>query len=148
MVTQKRCLPCQESDSMVVEMEIKVVFLSTSVFLWKGEKKSAPTHYESESSHCSATFHSLWPYGLWTARLLCPWNSLSKNTGMGCHSLLQRIFPTQGSNPDLLHAGKLFTIWATGKTSKVISEIIKLYISLKGVAKPFRPTFQGTEFYL
>ena len=26
-----------------------------------------------------------------------------KNTGMGCHSLLQEIFPTQGSNPGLLH---------------------------------------------
>ena len=103
MVTQKRCLPCQESDSMVVEMEIKVVFLSTSVFLWKGEKKSAPTHYESESSHCSATFHSLWPYGLWTARLLCPWNSLSKNTGVGRHPLLQGIFLNQGSNLGLLH---------------------------------------------
>ena len=26
-----------------------------------------------------------------------------KNTGVSCHSLLQRIFPTQGSNPGLLH---------------------------------------------
>ena len=26
-----------------------------------------------------------------------------KNTGVGCHFLLQRIFPTQGSNPSLLH---------------------------------------------
>ena len=38
MVIQKRCMPCQESDSMVAEMEIKVVFLLTNVFLWKGEK--------------------------------------------------------------------------------------------------------------
>ena len=38
MVTQKRCMPCQKSDSMAAEMEIKVVFLSTNVFLWKGEK--------------------------------------------------------------------------------------------------------------
>ena len=29
--------------------------------------------------------------------------SPGKNTGMDCHSLLQRIFPTQGSNPGLLH---------------------------------------------
>ena len=36
-------------------------------------------------------------------RLLCPWASLGMNTGMGCHALLQRIFPTQGSNPHLLH---------------------------------------------
>ena len=36
-------------------------------------------------------------------RLLCPWNSLGKNTGVGCHTLLQGIFPTQGSNSGLLH---------------------------------------------
>ena len=29
--------------------------------------------------------------------------SLGKNTGVGCHALLQGIFPTQGSNPGLLH---------------------------------------------
>ena len=34
-------------------------------------------------------------------RLLCPWNSPSKNTGVGYHSLLQGIFLTQGSNPRL-----------------------------------------------
>ena len=28
-------------------------------------------------------------------RLLCLWNSLGKNTGVGCYSLLQRIFLTQ-----------------------------------------------------
>ena len=26
--------------------------------------------------------------GLWPTRLLCPWNSLGKNTGVGCHFLL------------------------------------------------------------
>ena len=36
---------------------------------------------------------------LWTTRLLCPWNSPGKIPGMGCHVLLQGIFPTQGSNP-------------------------------------------------
>ena len=37
------------------------------------------------------------------ARLLCPWDSLGENTGVGCHFLLQSIFPTQESNPGLLH---------------------------------------------
>ena len=32
-----------------------------------------------------------------------PWNFPVKNTGVGCHFLLQGIFPTQGSNPCLLH---------------------------------------------
>ena len=36
-------------------------------------------------------------------RVLCPWDSPGKNAGMGCHFLLQGIFPTQGSNSNLLH---------------------------------------------
>ena len=35
------------------------------------------------------------------ARLLCPWDSPGKNPRVGCHALLQGIFPTQGSNPQL-----------------------------------------------
>ena len=46
---------------------------------------------------------SLWPHGLYPARLLCPWNFPGKNTGMGCHFLLQGIFLPQGLNPCLLH---------------------------------------------
>ena len=42
-------------------------------------------------------------HGLQLARLLCPWDFLSKNTGVGCHFLLQGIFLTQGLNPCLLH---------------------------------------------
>jgi len=39
----------------------------------------------------------------WTAsRVLCPRASPGKNTGMGCHFLLQGIFPTQGLNLHLL----------------------------------------------
>ena len=34
-------------------------------------------------------------------RLLSPWNSPGKNTGVGTHPLLQEIFLTQGSNPGL-----------------------------------------------
>ena len=49
------------------------------------------------------------------ARLLRPWDSPGKNPGVGCHFLLQGIFPTQGSNPGLLHCGQTTTIWAPGK---------------------------------
>ena len=38
-----------------------------------------------------------------TARLLCPWKFPGKNTGVGCHFLLQGIFPTQGLNLCLLY---------------------------------------------
>ena len=34
---------------------------------------------------------------------LCPWNSPGQNTRVGSLSHLQMIFPTQGSNPGLLH---------------------------------------------
>ena len=37
------------------------------------------------------------------ARLLFPWNFPGKSTEVGCHVLMQRIFPTQGSNLHLLH---------------------------------------------
>ena len=46
---------------------------------------------------------SVQPCGLQPARLLCPWDSPGKNTGMGCHVLLQRIFPTQELNLHLLY---------------------------------------------
>ena len=51
----------------------------------------------------SVTSDSLWPCGPWPTRRLCLWNFPSKNTGVGCHFLLQRIHPTQGSNRHFLH---------------------------------------------
>ena len=47
--------------------------------------------------------NSLQPHGLEPTRLLCPWNSPGKNTGVGCHSLPQGIFPKERSNPGLPH---------------------------------------------
>ena len=41
------------------------------------------------------------------SRLLCPWNSPGKNTGVGCHALLQGIFPTRGTNLGLLHCRQI-----------------------------------------
>ena len=41
------------------------------------------------------------PHGLQPARL-CPWDSPGKNTEVGCHALLQEIFPNKGLNPGLL----------------------------------------------
>ena len=42
------------------------------------------------------------------AMLFCLWNSPGKNTGVGSHSHLQRIFPNQGLNLGLLHGRKIF----------------------------------------
>ena len=47
--------------------------------------------------------NSLQPHGLWSTRLLCPWDVPSKNTGVGCHLLLRGIFLTQELNSCLLH---------------------------------------------
>ena len=55
----------------------------------------------------SVMSNSLRPHGLQPARLLCPWDSPSKDTGVGCHALLRGIFPTKGSNPGLLHCGQI-----------------------------------------
>ena len=51
----------------------------------------------------SVVSDSLQPCGLQPARLLCLWKFPGKNTGVGCHFLLQGIFPTQGLNLGLLH---------------------------------------------
>ena len=45
---------------------------------------------------------SLRPHGLYSS-----WHSPGQNTGVGSLSLLQGIFPTQGSNPDLLHCRRI-----------------------------------------
>ena len=61
---------------------------------------SHPMSYTPESESASRLFvsNSLRPHGLYS-----PWNSPGQNTGVGSHSLLQGIFPTQGLNPGLLH---------------------------------------------
>ena len=59
---------------------------------------------------------SLQPHGLQPSRLLCPWNSQGKNTGVGSHSFLQGVFLTQGLNIQVsCIAGRFFTIRATRK---------------------------------
>ena len=40
-------------------------------------------------------------------RLLYPWDSPGKNTGVCCHALLQWIFPTQELNQGLLHCRQI-----------------------------------------
>ena len=52
---------------------------------------------QKNESH-SVVSNSLQPHGLYS-----PWNSLGQNTGVGSLSLLQGIFPTQGSNPGFRH---------------------------------------------
>ena len=79
---------------------------------------------------------TLQPYGLWSARLLCPWDSPGKNTGVGCHALLQGFFPTQGLNPSVLCLLQCRQIlypmsYLGGPTSSIasnINEVISEYL--------------------
>ena len=75
--------------------------------LWGSEYARAQTYTalvnEASCWCCSVTSDFLWLHELELARPLCPWDSPGKNTGVGCRFLLQGIFPTQGSNPCLLH---------------------------------------------
>ena len=51
----------------------------------------------------------------WTVatRLLWPWSFTGKNTGVGCHFLLQGIIPIQGLNPYLVYCKWIIYHWAT-----------------------------------
>ena len=77
--------------------------------------------------------NSLWPR-LYPTRLPSPWNSPGKNTGVGSHSLLQRIFPTQGLNPVLPHCRQILQhLSHQGSPSNLIGHPIFLF------AKPDHP---------
>ena len=64
-------------------------FVHISLILWS---------IDGESESDSVMSDSLWPHGLYS-----PWNSPGQNTAVGSLSLLQGIFPTQGSNPGFQH---------------------------------------------
>ena len=55
-----------------------------------------------ESESPSVVSDSLRPHGLYS-----PWNSLGQNTGVGSFSLLQGIFPIQGSSPGVPHCRQI-----------------------------------------
>ena len=71
----------------------------------------------------SVVSDSLWPHGLYN-----PWNFPGQNTGVGSHSLLQGIFPTQGSNPGLPHCRRFFTSWTT-REAQECSDYTQLHSS-------------------
>ena len=64
----------------------------------KEEHGKCSTSLDIESESCSVVSNSLRPHELYS-----PWNSPGQNTGVGSLSFLQGIFPTQRSNPGLLH---------------------------------------------
>ena len=73
------------------------------------------------------------PHGLQPTRLLCSWNSPGKNTGVGCHILLQEIFLTQGLNSHLQWQADSLSLSQQGSPRSVLGShyFVSLYICLK-----------------
>ena len=70
---------------------------------------------------------------------LCPWNSSGKNTGVGCQSLLQEIFPTQGLNPCLLHCRQiLYHLSHHGSPPNSVVTFERLPFDAPGLLSSFR----------
>ena len=87
------------TKSTTNKKKIKIKKKKTILKNYPPKKK---THYAYVESVCSFVSGSFRSHRHQSARLLCPWDSLGKNTGVGCYFLLQGIFLTQGSNLHLL----------------------------------------------
>ena len=98
-----------EHDSSLLVKSEKCVYTSRhQISKLRSQRSSSGLQFQlcvsSECGvSCSVMSDSFLPHEPSSARLLCPWNSPGKNTGVGFHFLLQGIFPTQGSNLGVLH---------------------------------------------
>ena len=95
-------------DIQVVSEPLKVVCEIVDVIFFPPWGKSSQfllNFWRLDACALSSSVMSdfLWPHELYPIRLLCPWNFPGKNTEVGCNFFFQGIFPTQGSNPCLLH---------------------------------------------
>ena len=83
-------------------------------FQWKFRKAQEISLKVKITQSCP----TLWPPGLYS-----PWNSSVQNTGVGSCSLLQGIFPTQVSNPGLLHCKRiLYQLSHQGSPGDTVSD--------------------------
>ena len=90
---QEECGPYEGSDG------VKVGTLEGP----KQEMARIMNGWNSKRTDCGSESRSVVSNSLQPQGLHSPWSSPGQNTGVGSLSLLQRIFPTQGSNPGLLH---------------------------------------------
>ena len=75
--------------------------------------------YSVESVGCSVLSDSLWPLDRSPPGSSVHGDPPGKKTGVGCHDLLQGIFPTQGSNPGLPHCRQILYRLIKGHGEKV-----------------------------
>ena len=85
---------------------------------------------------------SLWPHGLYS-----PWNSPDQNTGVGSLSLLQGIFPTQGSNPGLPHCRQIL-YQLSHKGSPTLHHLLWKSQVVEFCTKTFQHLTDGFPFYI
>ena len=81
------------------------------------------------TQHCKATAVKvkvvqscptlLWPHGLYSS-----WNSSGQNTGVGSLSLLQGIFPMEGSKPGLLHCRQILYQLSHWGSSRILEWVV------------------------
>ena len=109
------CISYNEISMWCINISVSLQFLSHLTLL--SLLSLATRHLMIPKEHQRTTgwkWHSLSscltlrPHGLELTRLLCPWESPGKNTGVGHQSLLQRIFPIQVLKPGLLHCRQIF----------------------------------------
>ena len=81
----------------------------------------------------SVVSDSLGPHGLYS-----PWDSPDQNTGVGSLSLLQDIFPTQGSNPGLPHCRRLLYQLSHKGSPRILEWVAYLFAS--GSSQPRNQT--------
>ena len=119
------CFSHPETPTLLTSMK-KMLFHETSLLCQKGWGPLLQGIYTS-CSIIQLGLNLCNPMDYSPPRLLCPCNFPRKNTGVGCHFLLQEIFPTQGWNPRLFHLLCLLSLphcrqilyyWATRKVQK------------------------------
>ena len=95
--------------------------------VWPNTRCLELSYYIDAYSLCGCMpshFSCVWLFvTIWTVscRLLCPWDSPGKNTGVDCHALLQGIFPTQVRNLSPLCLPHLGSFFITSTTWEVHS---------------------------
>ena len=87
---------CMATCLIILFMMISLPNLYRGFSTNRGQAESCSLYICTRS--CSVVSDSLRSHGLQPTRLLCPWDSPGKNTGVGCHFLLQGSFLIQGSN--------------------------------------------------
>ena len=96
-----------------------------------------------ESESRSVLSNSLWPHGLYSL-----WNSPGQNTGVGSLSLLQGIFPIQGSNPGLLYCRQiLYQLSHKGCITNLLFYILETKTTLWTTLLLYTHTHTHTHIY-